>query len=226
MPKSSPDGRPSYVVINADESEPGTCKDREIMRHEPHKLVEGATVAGFAMGARAAYIYIRGEFWHEAQQVERAVKEAYSRGFIGKNACGSGYDFDVYVCRGYGAYICGEETGLIESLEGKQGKPRLKPPFPANVGLYGCPTTVTNVETVAVAPTILRRGAGWFASLGRKNNAGTKLFCISGHVNNPLTVEEEMSIPLKELLQRHCKDVRAGGTTCWLSYPVARQCRS
>ena len=210
MPKVSVDGRPSYVVINADESEPGTCKDREIMRHEPHKLVEGATVAGFAMGARAAYIYIRGEFWHEAQQVERAVKEAYDRGFIGKNACSSGYDFDVYVCRGYGAYICGEETGLIESLEGKKGMPRLKPPFPANVGLYGCPTTVTNVETVAVAPTILRRGASWFAGLGRKNNSGTKLFCISGHVNNPLTVEEEMSIPLKELLQRHCRDVRGG----------------
>ena len=210
MPKTSVDGRPSYIVINADESEPGTCKDREIMRHEPHKLIEGATVAGFAMGARAAYIYIRGEFWHEAQQVERAVKECYAKGFLGKSACGSGYDFDVYVCRGYGAYICGEETGLIESLEGKQGKPRLKPPFPANVGLYGCPTTVTNVETVAVAPTILRRGASWFASLGRKNNAGTKLFCISGHVNNPITVEEEMSIPLKDLLQRHCKDIRGG----------------
>ena len=210
MPKVSVDGRPSYVVINADESEPGTCKDREIMRNEPHKLVEGATVAGFAMGARAAYIYIRGEFWHEAQQVERAVKECYAKGFVGKNACGSGYDFDVYVCRGYGAYICGEETGLIESLEGKKGMPRLKPPFPANVGLYGCPTTVTNVETVAVAPTILRRGASWFAGLGRKNNSGTKLFCISGHVNNPLTVEEEMSIPLKELLQKHCKDVRGG----------------
>lgn len=210
MPKQSVDGRPSYVVINADESEPGTCKDREIMRHEPHKLVEGAFVAGFAMGARAAYIYIRGEFWHEYHQVERAVKEAYAKGFIGKNACGSGTEFDVYVVRGYGAYICGEETALIESIEGKQGKPRLKPPFPANVGLYGCPTTVTNVETVAVAPTILRRGGSWFAGFGRKNNAGTKLFCVSGHVNNPCTFEEEMSVPLKELLERHCGGVKGG----------------
>jgi NADH dehydrogenase (ubiquinone) flavoprotein 1 len=210
MPKVS-DGRPHYLVVNADESEPGTCKDREIMRHEPHKLVEGCLVAGFAMGAKAAYIYIRGEFWQEANSLERAVAEAYKKGFIGKNASGSGYDFDVYVHRGAGAYICGEETGLIESLEGKPGKPRLKPPFPANVGLYGCPSTVTNVETVAVAPTILRRGADWFSQFGRKGNAGTKLFCISGHINNPITVEEEMSIPLKDLIQIHCKDVTNGG---------------
>jgi len=132
------------------------------------------------------------------------------KGLLGKNAAQSGYDFDVYVCRGAGAYICGEETGLIESLEGKPGKPRLKPPFPANVGLYGCPSTVTNVETVAVSPTILRRGASWFNSFGRPNNAGTKLFCISGHVNNPCTIEEEMSIPLKDLLERHCGGVRGG----------------
>lgn len=209
MPKVS-DGRPHYLVVNADESEPGTCKDREIMRHDPHKLIEGCLVAGFAMGAKAAYIYVRGEFWHEANCLDRAVAEAYKKGFIGKNASGSGYDFDVYVCRGGGAYICGEETGLIESLEGKPGQPRLKPPFPANVGLYGCPSTVTNVETVAVSPTILRRGASWFSSFGRKNNAGTKLFCISGHVNNPCTVEEEMSIPLKELIERHCGGVRGG----------------
>lgn len=209
MPKIS-DGRPSYLVINADESEPGTCKDREIMRHDPHKLIEGALCAGFAMGAKAAYIYIRGEFWHEYNSLERAIAEAYAKGFIGKNASGSGYDFDVYVTRGAGAYICGEETAMIESLEGKPGKPRLKPPFPANVGLYGCPTTVTNVETVAVSPTILRRGGSWFSSFGRKNNAGTKLFCVSGHVNNPCTVEEEMSIPLKELIERHCGGVRGG----------------
>lgn len=209
MPKVS-DGRPSYLVINADESEPGTCKDREILRHEPHKLVEGALVVGFAMRARAAYIYVRGEFWYEANELERAVHEAYEAGFLGKNACGSGYDFDVYVHRGAGAYICGEETSLLESLEGKQGRPRLKPPFPANVGLYGCPTTVTNVETVAVCPTIMRRGGDWFSSFGRKNNAGTKLFCISGHVNNPCTVEEEMSIPLKELIERHCGGVIGG----------------
>lgn len=209
MPKIS-DGRPSYLVVNADESEPGTCKDREIVRNEPHKLVEGCLIAGFAMRAKAAYIYIRGEFYNEALVLQSAIDEAYASGLIGKNACGSGYDFDVYLHRGAGAYICGEESALIESLEGKQGKPRLKPPFPANVGLFGCPTTVTNVETVAVSPTILRRGADWFASFGRKNNTGTKLFCISGHVNNPITVEEEMSIPLKELIERHAGGVRGG----------------
>lgn len=209
MPKVS-DGRPHYLVVNADESEPGTCKDREIMRSDPHKLVEGCLIAGFAMGAKAGYIYIRGEFWREALALEKAVAEAYAKGFLGKNACGSGYDYDLYVHRGAGAYICGEETGLIESLEGKTGKPRLKPPFPANVGLYGCPSTVTNVETVAVAPTILRRGGSWFSGFGRKNNAGTKLFCISGHINNPTTVEEEMSISLKDLLEKHCKGVEGG----------------
>jgi len=144
------DGRPKYVVVNADEGEPGTCKDREIMRHDPHKLVEGCLVAGRAMGARAAYIYVRGEFYNETTNLQVAIKEAYDKGFLGKNACNSGYDFDVFVHRGAGAYICGEETALIESLEGKQGKPRLKPPFPADVGVFGCPTTVTNVETVAV----------------------------------------------------------------------------
>lgn len=209
MPQKS-DGRPSYLVINADEGEPGTCKDREIMRHDPHKLIEGCLVAGFAMKARAAYIYIRGEFYNEAKCLERAIHEAYEAGLIGKNACGTGYEFDVYVHRGHGAYICGEETALIESLEGRQGKPRLKPPFPANIGLYGCPTTVTNVETVAVAPTICRRGGEWFSQFGRPKNSGTKLFCISGHVNTPCTVEEEMSIPLKELIERHAGGVRGG----------------
>ncbi|KAJ1912188.1 NADH dehydrogenase [ubiquinone] flavoprotein 1, mitochondrial [Tieghemiomyces parasiticus] len=209
MGKSSP-GRPRYLVINADEGEPGTCKDREIMRHDPHKLVEGCLVAGRAMNANAAYIYIRGEFYNEASSLQVAIDEAYKAGLIGKNACGSGYDFDVYIHRGAGAYICGEETALIESIEGKQGKPRLKPPFPANVGLFGCPTTVANVETVAVAPTICRRGGSWFAGFGRERNTGTKLFCISGHVNTPCTVEEEMSIPLKELIERHCGGVRGG----------------
>jgi len=209
MPKAS-DGRPSFLVVNADESEPGTCKDREIMRKDPHKLVEGCLVAGFAMKARAAYIYIRGEFYNEATILDEAIFEAYQAGFLGKNACGSGYDFDVYLHRGAGAYICGEESALIESLEGRAGRPRLKPPFPANMGLYGCPTTVTNVETVAVSPTILRRGPAWFSSFGRKNNSGTKLFCISGHVNNPITVEEEMSIPLRELLEKHAGGVRGG----------------
>ena len=209
MPKNS-DGRPSFLVVNADESEPGTCKDREIMRKDPHKLIEGCLLAGYAMRARAAYIYIRGEYFNEAVILMEAIHEAYQMGMLGKNAAGSGYDFDIYLHRGAGAYICGEETALIESLEGKQGKPRLKPPFPAGVGVFGCPTTVTNVETIAVAPTILRRGASWFASFGRKNNSGTKLYGISGHVNNPIVVEEEMSIPLKDLLERHCGGVRGG----------------
>jgi len=204
------DGRPKYLVVNADEGEPGTCKDREIMRHDPHTLVEGCLVAGRAMGARAGYIYIRGEFYNEASNLQVAIKEAYDAGFLGKNACGSGYDFDLFVHRGAGAYICGEETALIESLEGKQGKPRLKPPFPADVGVFGCPTTVTNVETVAVAPTICRRGGDWFAGFGRARNSGTKLFNISGHVNNPCTVEEEMSIPLKDLIKIHAGDVIGG----------------
>ncbi|XP_042904652.1 NADH dehydrogenase [ubiquinone] flavoprotein 1, mitochondrial [Parasteatoda tepidariorum] len=204
------DGRPKYLVVNADEGEPGTCKDREIMRHDPHKLVEGCLVAGRAMGARAAYIYIRGEFYNEASNMQVAIKEAYEAGLLGKNACGSGYDFDVFVHRGAGAYICGEETALIESIEGKQGKPRLKPPFPADIGVFGCPTTVSNVETVAVAPTICRRGGAWFASFGRPRNSGTKLFNISGHVNNPCTVEEEMSIPLKELIEKHAGGVLGG----------------
>ena len=178
MPKES-DGRPSYLVVNADESEPGTCKDREIMRFDPHRLLEGCLVAGYAMRAVAAYIYIRGEFVLEAKHLNEAIQEAYADGLIGKNACGSGYDFDIYVHRGAGAYICGEETALIESLEGNKGQPRLKPPFPANVGVWGCPSTVNNVESIAVAPEILRRGKGWFSGLGRPNNTGTKLFCIS-----------------------------------------------
>jgi NADH-quinone oxidoreductase subunit F len=210
MPKESKDGRPSFLVINADESEPGSCKDREIIRHDPHKLIEGALIAGFAMRARAAYIYIRGEFIYEAKVLFAAVEQAYEKGFIGKNACGSGYDFDVFVHRGAGAYICGEETAQIESLEGKKGQPRLKPPFPAGAGLYGCPTTVNNVESIAVSPTILRRGAAWFNSFGRENNRGTKLFQISGHVNKPCVVEESMSIPLRELIDRHCGGIRGG----------------
>lgn len=201
---------PRYVVVNADEGEPGTCKDREIMRKEPHKLVEGCLLGGRAMNATAAYIYIRGEFLEEARVLQTAIDEAYKDGLIGKNACGSGYDFDVFIHRGMGAYICGEETALIESLEGKQGKPRLKPPFPAAVGLFGRPSTVTNVETVAVASSILRRGPDWFAGLGRPGNVGVKLYGISGHVNRPCVVEEEMGIPLKELIDRHCGGVRGG----------------
>ncbi|KAI1278284.1 NADH-ubiquinone oxidoreductase [Xylaria sp. FL0933] len=204
------DTKPRYLVVNADEGEPGTCKDREIMRKDPHKLVEGCLVAGRAMNATAAYIYIRGEFIHEAAVLQHAINEAYAEGLIGKNACGSGYDFDVYIHRGAGAYVCGEETSLIESLEGKPGKPRLKPPFPAAVGLFGCPSTVANVETVAVAPTICRRGGSWFGGFGRERNQGTKLFAISGAVNNPCTVEEEMSIPLRELIEKHCGGVKGG----------------
>eukprot|EP00730_Choanoeca_flexa_P006321 TRINITY_DN12134_c0_g1_i1.p1 TRINITY_DN12134_c0_g1~~TRINITY_DN12134_c0_g1_i1.p1 ORF type:complete len:493 (+),score=104.81 TRINITY_DN12134_c0_g1_i1:93-1481(+) len=204
------DGRPKYLVVNADEGEPGTCKDREIMRHDPHMLIEGCLVAGKAMGAQAAYIYIRGEFFQEASNLQVAINEAYDKGYIGKNACGSGYDFDVYLFRGAGAYICGEETALIESLEGKTGKPRLKPPFPADIGVFGCPTTVANVETVAVAPTICRRGGDWFSGFGRERNTGTKLFAISGNVNKPCVVEEEMSISLRELLEKHAGGVTGG----------------
>ena len=209
MPKEVKD-RPHYLIVNADESEPGTCKDRDIMRHDPHLLVEGCLIAGFAMRANAGYIYVRGEFYNEAQTLIAAIKEAYDAGLLGKNACGSGWDFDLYVHRGAGAYICGEETALLESLEGKKGMPRLKPPFPAGAGLYGCPSTVNNVESIAVAPSILRRGATWFAGIGRPNNTGTKLFCISGHVNKPCNVEEEMGIPLRELIDRHCGGVRGG----------------
>ncbi|KAI3823991.1 hypothetical protein L1987_05437 [Smallanthus sonchifolius] len=198
------------ILLSMRKKEPGTCKDREIMRHDPHKLLEGCLIAGVGMRACAAYIYIQGEYVNERISLEKVRIEAYKSGLLGKNACGSGYDFDVHIHYGAGAYICGEETTLFDSLEGKQGKPRLKPPFPENTGLYGCPTTVTNVETVAVAPAILRRGPEWFAGFGRKNNSGTKLFCISGHVNNPCTVEEEMSIPLKELIERHCGGVRGG----------------
>lgn len=208
MPKGD-DGRPHYLVVNADESEPGTCKDRDILRHDPHTLVEGCLIAGFAMGAHTAYIYVRGEFIREREALQRAIDEAYDAGLLGKNNK-NGWDFDVFVHHGAGAYICGEETALLESLEGKKGQPRLKPPFPANVGLYGCPTTVNNVESIAVAPTILRRGAGWFAGFGKPNNSGTKLFCISGHVEHPCTVEEEMSIPFRELIDRHCGGVRGG----------------
>jgi NADH-quinone oxidoreductase F subunit len=208
MPKKA-DG-PVYLVVNADESEPGTCKDREIIRHDPHKLIEGCVIAGAAMGCTACYIYIRGEYIREADTLEAALAEAYEAGLVGKNACGSGYDFELYVHRGAGAYICGEETALIQSLEGQKGMPRLKPPFPAMVGLYGRPTTVNNVETIAVVPEILRRGPEWFAGIGRKNNTGTKIYCVSGHVNKPCTVEDAMSIPLRELIDKHCGGVRGG----------------
>ena len=209
MPKEQT-GKIHYLVVNADESEPGTCKDREILRNEPHKLLEGCVIACAAMGAQVCYIYIRGEFINERHVLESALKEAYDDGLVGKNACGSGLDIEIFIHHGAGAYICGEETALLESLEGKKGMPRLKPPFPAAAGLYGCPTTVNNVESIAVVPTILRRGSSWFSRIGRENNTGTKIFCISGHVNTPCNVEEEMGIPLKDLIEKHAGGVIGG----------------
>ncbi|MEO6395321.1 MAG: NADH-quinone oxidoreductase subunit NuoF [Devosia sp.] len=208
MPKVN-DGRPHYLVINADESEPGTCKDREILRHDPHHLVEGALLASRAMDAHVAIIYVRGEFIRERQRLEHAVQEAYDARLIGKNNI-HGWDFDIIVHHGAGAYICGEETALLESLEGKKGQPRLKPPFPAAMGVWGCPTTVNNVESIAVVPEILRRGGAWFAGIGRANNTGTKLMCVSGHVNKPATFEEAMGIPFDEMIEKHCGGIRGG----------------
>lgn len=204
------EGKPHYLVVNADESEPGTCKDRDIIRNDPHKLLEGCLIASRAVNANTCYIYIRGEYYNEAVALQKAIDEAYAANLIGKNACDSGWDLDIYVHRGAGAYICGEETALLESLEGNKGQPRLKPPFPALVGLYGCPTIINNVESIAVIPEILRRGPSWFAGLGRERNTGTKIFCISGHVNKPCNVEEEMGIPLKELIEKHAGGVRGG----------------
>ncbi len=201
---------PHYLVVNADESEPGTCKDRDILRYEPHKLLEGCVVASRAVDANVCYIYIRGEFVAERYILAKALEEAKAAGLVGQNVCRSGWDIDIHIHHGAGAYICGEETALLESLEGKKGMPRLKPPFPANMGLYGAPTTVNNVETIAVIPEILRRGASWFAGLGRENNTGTKIYCISGHVLKPCTVEEEMGIPLRTLITEYAGGVNGG----------------
>ena len=208
MPKSR--DKQHYLVINADEGEPGTCKDRDIIRNEPHKLIEGCLIAGYAIRATKCYIYIRGEFFNEALILQKAIDEAYKNNLLGKNVKGSNFNFELYLHYGSGAYVCGEETALIESLEGKKGQPRLKPPFPANVGLYGMPTTVNNVETIAVVPSIIRRGHDWFSKLGRKNNTGSKIFCISGHVNTPCNVEEELGVPLKYLIQKYAGDVIGG----------------
>ncbi|MBD3663566.1 NADH-quinone oxidoreductase subunit NuoF [Sulfitobacter aestuariivivens] len=223
MPKES-DGRPAYLVVNADESEPATCKDREIMRHDPHTLIEGCLIASFAMNAHACYIYIRGEYIREREALQAAIDEAYDAGLLGKNAAKSGWDFDLYLTHGAGAYICGEETALLESLEGKKGMPRMKPPFPAGAGLYGCPTTVNNVESIAVVPTILRRGAEWFAGFGRPNNAGTKLFAITGHVNTPCVFEEEMSLPVRELIDKHGGGIRGGWDNLKAIIPGGASC--
>ncbi len=223
MPKES-DGRPAYLVINADESEPATCKDREIMRHDPHTLIEGALLASFAMNAHACYIYIRGEYIREKEALQAAIDEAYDAGKLGVNAAGSGWDFDLYLHHGAGAYICGEETALLESLEGKKGMPRMKPPFPAGAGLYGCPTTVNNVESIAVVPTILRRGGAWFSGFGRPNNAGTKLFALTGHVNTPCVFEESMSMPVREMIEKHGGGIRGGWDNLKAIIPGGASC--
>lgn len=224
MPKEGAgDGRPSQLLVNADESEPGTCKDREILRHDPHHLVEGCLLAGRAMGAHIAYVYIRGEFIRERQRFEAAVQQAYDARLIGKNNI-HGWDFDIVVHHGAGAYICGEETALMESLEGKKGQPRLKPPFPAAMGVYGNPTTVNNVESIAVVPEILRRGGAWFAGIGRPNNTGTKLFMVSGHVNNPCTFEEALGERFQDIIEKHCGGIRGGWDNLLAVIPGGASC--
>ena len=208
MPKVESE-RPHYLVVNADESEPGACKDREILRNDPHLLIEGCLVASYAIRAHTCYIYIRGEYVQERERLEAAIKQAYAAKLIGKGNV-HGWDFDLHVTHGGGAYICGDETALMESLEGKKGQPRLKPPFPAGAGIYGAPTTINNVESIAVVGTILRRGAGWFAGFGRPKNSGIKLMAASGHVNRPCVVEEAMSIPMRQLIEEHFGGVRGG----------------
>ena len=220
MPRNAPGQK--YIVCNSDESEPGTCKDRDILRFNPHALVEGMVICGYAIGATVGYNYMRGEFMDEpAQHFEAAVREAYAAGYLGKNILGSGTDFDLYPTLGAGAYICGEETALLESLEGKKGQPRYKPPFPANFGLYGKPTTINNTESLASAPSIIRNGAQWFADLGIPNNGGVKCFSMSGHLNRPGNFEISMGTPFRDLLEmaggvkdgRKLKAVIPGGSS-------------
>jgi len=209
MPRNAPGQK--YAVCNSDESEPGTCHDRDILRFNPHSVIEGMAIGGYAMGATVGYNYIRGEFLAEPYpRFEAALKEAYAAGLLGKNVQGSGVDFDLHAVAGAGAYICGEETALLESLEGKQGKPRFKPPFPATFGLYGRPTTINNTQSYASVPTILRKGATWFAGLGVPNSGGTVIFSVSGHVNRPGNYELPLGIPFKELLEDVCGGVRGG----------------
>ena len=204
-----PSERPHYLVVNADESEPGACKDREILRNDPHLLIESCLIASYAIHAHACYIYIRGEYVSERERLEAAIRQAYEAKLIGKDNI-HGWDFDLHVTHGGGAYICGDETALMESLEGKKGQPRLKPPFPAGAGIWGAPTTINNVETIAVVGTILRRGAQWFAGFGRPNNVGVKLMAGSGHVNQPGVVEETMGVPMRTLIDAHFGGVRGG----------------
>ena len=215
LPKDT--SKPRYLIVNADESEPGACKDRDILRFEPHKLLEGILYACYINNISTAYIYIRGEFYQEAVTLQRAIDEAYDKGFFGKKC-------NVYLHRGAGAYICGEETALLESLEGNKGMPRLKPPFPASIGLYACPTIINNVESIAVIPEILKRGGKWFASIGKPNNTGTKIFSISGHVNKPCNVEEAMGVPLKELIEKHAGGVRGGWDNLLAVIPGGASC--
>jgi len=205
VPKDHPG--PRYLICNADESEPGTFKDRELIEHDPHMVLEGIAIASYAI---RAYIYIRGEFVRWAQLLEEAIAEARKRGCLGRDVMGSGYDVDIWVHRGAGAYICGEETALIESIEGKRGFPRLKPPFPAVVGVFGKPTVVNNVETLACVPHILTRGARWFASIGRPRNTGPKLFCVSGHVAAPGVVELPLGVTFREIIYEHCGGILGG----------------
>jgi NADH-quinone oxidoreductase subunit F len=208
MPKQESD-RPHYLVVNADESEPGACKDREILRNDPHLLIEGCLIACRAMRARTAYIYVRGEYVFERERLTAAIRQAYDAKLIGPGNI-HGWDCDIRVHHGGGAYICGDETALMESLEGKKGQPRLKPPFPAGAGVWGCPTTINNVETISVVGAILRRGAGWFAGFGTEKSTGVKLFAASGHVNKPCVVEETVGIPVKQLIEEHFGGVRGG----------------
>jgi NADH-quinone oxidoreductase subunit F len=208
VPKDS--GKPVYLCVNADESEPGTFKDRLIIEKDPHQLIEGTIISAYAIGCHQAFIYIRGEFCYGAEVLNKAVGEAYEKGYLGKNILGSGFDLDLLVHRGAGAYICGEETGLLESLEGKRGHPRLKPPFPAVIGLYGSPTVINNVETLANVPHIINNGAEWYASIGVERNSGTRLFGVSGHVVKRGVYELPLGAPLRELIFEHCGGMRNG----------------
>ncbi len=208
LPKGS--SKPVYLCCNADESEPGTFKDRAIIEWNTHTLIEGIIISSYAIQAHTAYIYIRGEFAFGARRLEEAVAEACQRGFLGKNILGSGFDLNVYIHRGAGAYICGEETGLIESLEGKRAYPRIKPPFPATYGLFGCPTIVQNVETLSCVPSIVLRGPDWFRSIGPESGPGPKIYCVSGHVERPGLYELPMGVPLREVIYEHAGGVRGG----------------
>lgn len=219
MPRNAPGQK--YIVCNSDEGEPGTCKDRDILRYNPHALIEGMIIAGYTIGATVGYNYIRGEFWEPFERTEAAIEEARQAGYLGRNLLGSGFDFELYNHLGAGAYICGEETALLESLEGKKGQPRFKPPFPANYGLYGRPTTINNTESLASVPAILRNGGRWFLDIGKPNNGGSKIFCVSGHVEKPGNYEVPLGTPFAKLLEmaggmrggRKLKAVIPGGSS-------------